>query len=148
MDINEIINSIPFLTKGQLYKLHSEAAFAIKQVEESEQRYRENVRQRQREIVNQMNKCLREFHALSASLRAINADDCMEIILIASLVKIMNLLFSVSLLTVTMIFPYRSIQMTMSLNGIGKRRRHEKKVKGRRRNNPSSFFFLFTIIIR
>ncbi len=78
MDINEIINSIPYLTKSQLYKLHSEAACAIKQVEESEQRYRENVRQRQREIVNQMNKCLREFHALSASLRAINEDDCME----------------------------------------------------------------------
>ena len=78
MDINEIINSIPYLTKGQLYRLHSEAACAIKQVEESEQRYRENVRQRQREIVNQMNKYLREFHALSASLRAINADECME----------------------------------------------------------------------
>ena len=78
MDINEIINSIPFLTKGQLYQLHSEAASAIKQVEESEQRYRENVHQRQREIVNQMNKCLREFHALSASLRAINEDGCME----------------------------------------------------------------------
>ena len=78
MDINEIINSIPYLTKGQLYQLHSEAASAIKQVEESEQRSRENVRQRQREIVNQMNKCLREFHTLSASLRAINEDDCME----------------------------------------------------------------------
>ena len=78
MNIDEIINSIPFLSKSQLYRLHSEAASAIKQVEESEQRYRENVRQRQREIVNQMNKCLREFHALSASLRAINADDCME----------------------------------------------------------------------
>lgn len=78
MNIDEIINSIPFLSKGQLYRLHSEAASAIKQVEESEQRYRENVRQRQREIVNQMNKCLREFHALSASLRAINADECME----------------------------------------------------------------------
>ena len=78
MDINEIINSIPYLTKGQLYKLHSEAASAIKQVEESEQKYRENVRQRQREIVDEMNKCLREFHALSASLRNINADDCME----------------------------------------------------------------------
>lgn len=78
MDINEIINSIPFLSKGELYRLHSEAASAIKQVEESEQRYRENVRQRQREIVNQMNKCLREFHALSASLRAINADERME----------------------------------------------------------------------
>ena len=78
MDINEIINSIPYLTKGQLYRLHCEAASAIKQVEESEQRYRENVRQRQREIVNQMNKCLREFHTLSASLRAINEDGCME----------------------------------------------------------------------
>ena len=78
MDINEIINFIPYLTKSQLYRLHSEAASAIKQVEESEQRYRENVRQRQREIVNQMNKCLREFHTLSASLRAINEDDCME----------------------------------------------------------------------
>ncbi len=78
MNIDEIINSIPFLSKSQLYRLHSEAASAIKQVEESEQRYRENVRQRQREIVNQMNKCLREFHALSASLRAINEDDCME----------------------------------------------------------------------
>lgn len=78
MNIDEIINSIPFLSKGQLYRLHSEAASAIKQVEESEQRYRENVRQRQREIVNQMNKCLREFHALSASLRTINADECME----------------------------------------------------------------------
>ena len=78
MDINEIINSIPYLTKGQLYRLHCEAASAIKQVEESEQKYRESVRQRQREIVNQMNKCLREFHALSASLRAIDADECME----------------------------------------------------------------------
>ena len=78
MNIDEIINSIPFLSKSQLYRLHSEAASAIKQVEESEQRYCENVRQRQREIVNQMNKCLREFHALSASLRAINEDDCME----------------------------------------------------------------------
>ena len=68
MDINEIIDSIPYLTKSQLYELHSETTAVIKQVEESEQRYRENVRQRQREIVNQMNKCLREFHALSASL--------------------------------------------------------------------------------
>ena len=78
MNIDEIINSIPYLTKGQLYKLYSEATSAIKQVEESEQRYRESVRQRQREIVDEMNKCLREFHALSASLRNINADDCME----------------------------------------------------------------------
>ena len=78
MDINEIINSIPYLTKGQLYKLYSEATSAIKQIEESEQKYREHVRQRQRGIVDEMNKCLREFHALSASLRNINADDCME----------------------------------------------------------------------
>lgn len=78
MDINEIINFIPYLTKSQLYKLHSEATSAIKQVEESEQKYRESVRQRQRDIVDEMNKCLREFHALSASLRNINADDCME----------------------------------------------------------------------
>ena len=78
MDINEIINSIPYLTKGQLYKLHSEAASAIKQVEESEQRYRESVRQRQREIVDEMNKCLREFHTLSASLRSPDSDDYMD----------------------------------------------------------------------
>ena len=78
MDINEIINFIPYLTKSQLYKLHSEATVALKHVEESEQKYRESVRQRQREIVDEMNKCLREFHALSASLRAINADECME----------------------------------------------------------------------
>ena len=77
MDINEIINSIPYLTKGQLYKLYSEATSAIKQVEESEQRYRESARQRQREIVDEMNKCLREFHALSASLRDPDADNYM-----------------------------------------------------------------------
>lgn len=78
MDIDEIISSIQYLSKSQLYRLHSEAACAIKQVEESEQKYCESVRQRQRGIVDEMNKCLREFHALSASLRAINADDCME----------------------------------------------------------------------
>lgn len=78
MDINEIISSIPYLTKSQLYELHSETTAVIKQVEESEQKYRESVRQRQRGIVDEMNKCLREFHALSASLRAINADDYME----------------------------------------------------------------------
>lgn len=78
MDIDEIISSIQYLSKSQLYRLHCEAASAIKQVEESEQKYRESVRQRQREIVSQMNKCLREFHTLSASLRAINEDDCME----------------------------------------------------------------------
>lgn len=78
MDINEIISSIQYLSKGQLYRLHSEAASAIKQVEESEQRYRESVRQRQRGIVDEMNKCLREFHALSASLRSMDVDGCME----------------------------------------------------------------------
>lgn len=78
MDINEIINSIPYLTKGQLYKLHSEATVAIRHVKEAEQKYRESVHQRQVEIVDEMNKCLREFHTLSASLRAINEDDCME----------------------------------------------------------------------
>lgn len=75
MNIDEIINSIPFLSKSQLYRLHSEAASAIKQVEESEQKYRESVRQRQRGIVDEMNKCLREFHALSASLRDPDPDD-------------------------------------------------------------------------
>ena len=78
MDINEIINSIPYLTKSQLYELHSETTAVIKQVEESEQKYRESVRRRQREIVDQMNKCLREFHALSASLRSMDVDGCME----------------------------------------------------------------------
>ena len=78
MDINEIINSIPCLTKDQLYKLYSETMVAVKRVEEAEQKRRENVRRRQREIVDEMNKCLREFHALSASLHNINANDCME----------------------------------------------------------------------
>ena len=78
MDIDEIISSIQYLSKSQLYRLHSEAASAIKQVEESEQRYRESVRQRQRGIVDEMNKCLREFHALSASLRSMDVDGCME----------------------------------------------------------------------
>ena len=81
MNINEIINSIPCLTKDQLYKLHSEATIAIEQIEEAEQKYRESVRQRQREIVDEMNKCLREFHALSASLRALDpydSDDYMD----------------------------------------------------------------------
>lgn len=78
MDINEIINSIPYLTKGQLCKLYGEVAFTIKQVEEAERRHRESVYQRQREIVDEMNKCLREFHTLSASLRSPDADDYME----------------------------------------------------------------------
>ena len=78
MDINEIIDFIPYLTKSQLYKLHSEATVALKHIEEAERKHRESVHQKQREIVDEMNKCLREFHALSASLRDINADDCME----------------------------------------------------------------------
>lgn len=78
MDINEIINSIPYLTKGQLYKLHSEATIAIEQIKEAEQKRRENVRRRQREIVDQMNKCLREFHTLSTSLRDPGLDDFMD----------------------------------------------------------------------
>lgn len=78
MDINEIINFIPYLTKSQLYKLHSEITVTIRHITEAEQKHRESVRQRQRGIVDEMNKCLREFHALSASLRNINADECME----------------------------------------------------------------------
>ena len=78
MDINEIINFIPYLTKSQLYELHSETTAVIKQVEESEQKYRESVRQRQCEIVDQMNKCLREFHTLSASLHDPDPDDCFD----------------------------------------------------------------------
>ena len=75
MDINEIINSIPYLTKGQLCKLYSEVTFTIKQIEEAERKHRESVRQRQREIVNEMNKLLREFHTLSDSLRGPDPDD-------------------------------------------------------------------------
>lgn len=80
MDINEIINSIPYLTKGQLYQLLSKATNAIERVEEAEaeRKHRESVRQRQREIVDEMNKCLREFHALSASLRTPDSDDYMD----------------------------------------------------------------------
>ena len=77
MDINEIINSIPYLTKGQLRKLYSEVTVTIKQIEGAERKHRESVRQRQREIVDEMNKCLREFHALSASLRDPDADNYM-----------------------------------------------------------------------
>lgn len=77
MDINEIINSIPYLTKGQLYQLHNEAATAIELIEEEERKHRERVHQRQVEIVDEMNKLLREFHSLSVSLRAPESDDCM-----------------------------------------------------------------------
>ena len=72
MDINEIINSIPYLTKSQLYELHSETTAVIKHFEEME------IRRRQREIVDEMNKCLREFHTLSASLRSPDSDDYMD----------------------------------------------------------------------
>ena len=78
MDINEIINSIPYLTKDQLYRLYSETKDTIKLIEEAERKHRESVRQRQREIVYEMNKCLREFHDLSASLRALDSDDYMD----------------------------------------------------------------------
>lgn len=78
MNINDIINAMPYLSKRELYEIHTAVNKTIKQVEEAEQKYRESVRQRQREIVDEMNKCLREFHTLSASLRDINADDCME----------------------------------------------------------------------
>lgn len=78
MNINDIINAIPYLSKRELYEIHTAVNKTIKQVEESEQRYRENVCQMQREIVDEMNKCLREFHTLSASLRALDSDDYME----------------------------------------------------------------------
>ena len=75
MDINEIINSIPYLTKSQLYQLHSEVAVTIRHTEEAEQKRRESVRKKQSEIVNEMNMLLREFHTLSASLRTPDAND-------------------------------------------------------------------------
>lgn len=77
MDINEIINSIPYLTKNQLYELHSEATIAIGQIEEAERKRREKIHQRQVEIVDEMNKLLREFHTLSISLRSPDSDDFM-----------------------------------------------------------------------
>ena len=75
MDINEIINSIPYLTKGQLYQLHSEVTITIRHTEEAEQKRRESVRKKQSEIVNKMNQLLREYHALSDSLRTPDSDD-------------------------------------------------------------------------
>lgn len=77
MDINEIINYIPYLTKGQLYELHNEATVAIKQIEEAEQKRCEKIHKRQVEIVDEMNKLLREFHALSVSLNFPDACDYM-----------------------------------------------------------------------
>ena len=78
MDINEIINSIPYLTKSQLYQLHSEVTVTIRHTEEAEQKRRENIRKKQSEIVNEMNMLLREFHTLSALLRTPDANDYME----------------------------------------------------------------------
>lgn len=78
MNINEIISSIPYLTKDQLYQLHGEATVAIRQIEEAERKRREKVHQRQVEIVNEMNMLLREFHTLSASLRTPDAGGYME----------------------------------------------------------------------
>ena len=78
MNINDIINAMPYLSKRELYEIHTAVNKTIKQVEEAEQKYRESVRQRQREIVDQMNKCLREFHTLSTSLRDPGLDDFMD----------------------------------------------------------------------
>ena len=75
MDINEIINSIPYLTKSQLYQLHSEVTVTIRHTEEAEQKRRESVRKKQSEIVNKMNQLLREYHALSDSLRTPDSDN-------------------------------------------------------------------------
>ena len=77
MDISEIINSIPYLTKDQLYQLYSEATVAIKQIEEAEQKRREKIHQRQADIVDEMNKLLREFHTLSVSLSSPDAGNYM-----------------------------------------------------------------------
>ena len=75
MDINEIINSIPYLTKSQLYQLHNEVTVTIRHTEEAEQKRRESVRKKQSEIVNKMNQLLREYHALSDSLRTPDSDN-------------------------------------------------------------------------
>ena len=75
MDINEIINSIPYLTKSQLYSIYNEVTTQIKQVEEAEQKRRESVRKKQSEVVNKMNQLLREYHALSDSLRTPDSDN-------------------------------------------------------------------------
>ena len=75
MNTNEIINSIPCLTKNQLYRIYNEITTQIKQVEEAEQKHRESIRKKQSEIVNKMNQLLREYHALSDSLRTPDSDD-------------------------------------------------------------------------
>ena len=78
MNINDIINAMPYLSKRELYEIHTAVNKTIEQVEEAERKHRENVRQRQRGIVDEMNKRLREFHTLSASLRNPDADDYLE----------------------------------------------------------------------
>ena len=75
MNIHEIINSIPYLTKSQLCDIYSEVEIRIKQMEEADRKYRECVRQRQSEIVDEMNRCLQEFHTLSDSLRTPDSND-------------------------------------------------------------------------
>lgn len=78
MNTYEIINSIPCLTKNQLYRIYNEITTQIKQVEEAEQKHRESIRKKQSEIVNEMNMLLREYHTLSDSLRAPDANGYME----------------------------------------------------------------------
>ena len=78
MNINDIINAMPYLSKRELYEIHTAVSDTIKHVEEAERKYRESVRQRQREIVDEMNKCLREFYALSTSLRVLDSDDYLD----------------------------------------------------------------------
>ena len=75
MNIYAIINSIPYLTKSQLYSIYNEVTTQIKQVEEAEQKRRESIRKKQSEIVNKMNQLLREYHALSDSLRTPDSDN-------------------------------------------------------------------------
>ena len=75
MNIHEIISSIPYLTKSQLCDIYSEIEIRIKQMEEAEQKRRESVRKKQSEIVNKMNQLLREYHALSDSLRTPDSDN-------------------------------------------------------------------------
>ena len=78
MNIDDIINAMPYLSKHELYEICTAVDKSIKQIEETERKHRESVRQRQREIVDEMNKCLREFHTLSASLRSPDADDYLD----------------------------------------------------------------------
>lgn len=75
MEINDIINAVPYLSKHELYEINTAVNKTIKQIEDSEQKYRETVRRRQNKIVDEMNKLLREFHTLSASLCDPDPDD-------------------------------------------------------------------------